>query len=257
VLVCVAFIGAAQAQTLTRGKALHLGESIQSPNGLVRLSLEHQGNGGILKLERRWRHGGTQSLWSRRFAWRPGNAPFLRMQRDGNLVLRRGDGSAAWHSDTHNKDGSRMVVQDDGNLVVYDTRNRPVWHTGTHQAVVGNAARPSWRSDSLKAGQGLRPGESVLSKDGQYQLTLQYDGNLVLYHNLKTGKVARWNSGTHGRNVDLCSMQTDGNLVLYGPRDNAVWNTKTFKRGSRLTVQNDGNLVMYGPLDEVVWHIRR
>jgi hypothetical protein len=52
-------------------------------------------------------------------------------------------------------------------------------------------------------------------------------------------------------------MQTDGNLVLYGPRDNAVWNTKTFKRGSRLTVQNDGNLVMYGPLDEVVWHIRR
>ncbi len=41
-------------------------------------------------------------------------------------------------------------------------------------------------------------------------------------------------------------MQTDGNLVLYGPSSSVVWASGTNGHpGARLVIQNDGNLVIY------------
>jgi polysaccharide biosynthesis protein PslG len=78
------------------------------------------------------------------------------------------------------------------------------------------------------------------SPDGHWDLWLQGDGNLVLYHD---GKAA-W--ATNTSTGERLSNQTDGNLVLYDKTGHALWDTKTYKKDrAHLQVQNDGNLVLY------------
>lgn len=89
------------------------------------------------------------------------------------------------------------------------------------------------------------PGLSTLvSRNGQFILVLQADGNLVLYKN--TGR-ALWASGTNGRAVQLAAMQPDGNFVIYD-FPTPLWASNTAGRpGSFLVVQDDGNVVIYQP----------
>jgi hypothetical protein len=89
----------------------------------------------------------------------------------------------------------------------------------------------------------LLPGESILSADGAYRLTLQFDGNIILYDRNTT---AIWTSGTQGTTPGELVMQADGNLVLYSPTPQPIWASGTQGHpGARLAVQTDGNLVIY------------
>jgi hypothetical protein len=86
----------------------------------------------------------------------------LDMQGDGNLVL-YGAGLVLWDSGTGGDVPDQAVMQSDGNLVIYRAE-RPVWSSGTEQT-----AR------------------------GMYTLTVQDDGNAVIYS--PAGK-ALWNTYT-------------------------------------------------------------
>ena len=100
-------------------------------------------------------------------------------------------------------------------------------------------------SDRLNPGDSLPVGGSIPSLDGGFTLTLQADGNLVLYHT--GGAPAGWATGTVGRAVTQAIMQADGNFVLNGPAG-PIWSTGTHGHpGSYLVVQNDGNVVIFGP----------
>lgn len=59
----------------------------------------------------------------------------LKMQEDGNLVLRIGTGlltgQVVWSSHTYGGSGSYCIMQDDGNLVIYNSNNQLLWATGT------------------------------------------------------------------------------------------------------------------------------
>lgn len=92
--------------------------------------------------------------------------------------------------------------------------------------------------------------DSIVSNNGQFQLVMQRDGNLVLY---KSGS-ALWASGTDGLDVEFCVMQSDGNLVLYlEGSGRAVWASGTAGNpGSFLVIQDDGNLVIYKP-NHPIW----
>jgi cell wall-associated NlpC family hydrolase len=49
-------------------------------------------------------------------------------------------------------------------------------------------------------------------------------------------------------------MQSDGNLVLYGPRG-AVWSSQTAgNAGDHAVLQGDGNLVVYGSSGQALWN---
>ncbi|MBX3400766.1 MAG: hypothetical protein KF873_18685 [Gemmataceae bacterium] len=102
-------------------------------------------------------------------------------------------------------------------------------------------------------GTALKQGESLVSPDGAYTLTLQADGNLVW----KRGDTVVWHAGTSGVKDAVCHMQADGNLVIYGSRDSrhcAVWASNTAGRaGATLACQADGNLVIYQHGKPVVW----
>lgn len=115
----------------------------------------------------------------------------------------------------------------------------------------------------LKAGEKLKPGQSIRSADGRFELTMQQDGNLVEY-DLKTN-VKVWSSNTASSGATLAYMQRDGNLVLYKTDPdslcvagkNDVWSTKTNGHGGvALTLQTNGNLTVgnaSGSGDHALW----
>jgi nucleoid-associated protein YgaU len=96
-------------------------------------------------------------------------------------------------------------------------------------------------SDTLTHGQKLVRGESLVSNNGAYTLTLQDDGNLVL---AARGK-ALWSTSTNGQDVVRAEVQPDGNFVLY-TADKPVWHSDTKgKKDVKLVLQDDRNLVLY------------
>ncbi|ONI89394.1 aqualysin [Saccharothrix sp. ALI-22-I] len=106
--------------------------------------------------------------------------------------------------------------------------------------------------DTLGRGERLNAGQSKASQSGQYRLTMQSDGNLVLY--TAAGQPV-WHTFTYGSGATHAILQSDGNLVVYTAAGVAKWHTFTYgTAANRLMVQNDGNLVLYGPNGQYFWH---
>lgn len=82
---------------------------------------------------------------------------------------------------------------------------------------------------------------------GNARLTMQTDGNLVVYD--RRNGAARWASNTVGSQATRLLFQPDDNLVLYTAGGTARWASNTYNRcGSRvplLALQEDSNLVVY------------
>ncbi len=190
----------------------------------------------------------------------------LTMQHDGNLVLRRGNGSVYWHSGTHGRHGAFATYQSEGNFVIYQ-RGRAVWHansvarrpTDIANVRLGNTGelqvgrnvdlteaydplgRLSYTNPNVKtlqAGERLTAGQSI---------TIEYDSGDII-NSQKT----------------ILTMQHDGNLVLrsntqYGGGSDevpVVWNSRTNgKPGAQAVMQYDGNFVIYHN-GRAIWNTR-
>ena len=100
----------------------------------------------------------------------------------------------------------------------------------------------------------LLKGQSLVSQNKKYQLSMQQDGNLVIYCRVSRNKPT-WSTNTH--HIAIASglrYQKDGNLVLYRFDHKAVWASHTWHEEScTLVMQNDGNLVLYGCYGKVYW----
>ena len=109
-----------------------------------------------------------------------------------------------------------------------------------------------WLGDSISGvnftrivpGRSLLAGQSVRSPNGRAQLTMQPDGNFVLYDS--HGGIPLWGSLTNGKGGTRATMQTDGNLVVYNGANQPLWASGTDRHpGAYLAVQDDGNVVVY------------
>jgi hypothetical protein len=107
------------------------------------------------------------------------------------------------------------------------------------------SAQASQGPSVLAAGQMLTAGGTLYSPGGAYRLVMQTDGNLVEYG--PSG--ALWSSNTPGSgSSNRLVMQTDGNLVMYTASGAVPFATGEVGSGSSdyLAVQDDGNVVQYG-----------
>lgn len=102
----------------------------------------------------------------------------------------------------------------------------------------------------LAPGTQLYMGQSIRSYTGKYSLTMQADGNLVMYRNDGTVRYR------FAKNGWFAAMQTDGNFVEYNGMMSPIWNSGTGGHpGSIVAVQDDGNLVVYSSGGIPLWNI--
>ncbi|MBA2226265.1 hypothetical protein [Thermogemmata fonticola] len=107
--------------------------------------------------------------------------------------------------------------------------------------------------DTLQQGESLQPGQKLVSQNGQFELVMQNDGNLVLYKVWEGAREAVWDSGSCGHPGSYCILQQDdGHFVIYNKAGKDIWANWRFG-GRKLVVQNDGNVVIYNSKGEARW----
>jgi len=96
-----------------------------------------------------------------------------------------------------------------------------------------------------------------VSPNGQFQLRMQTDGNLVL---AGPGNSLVWTTYTDGNPGAYAAMQGDGNFVIYSAAGKALW--ATHQSGGRdgtvraAVLQDDGNFVLLTRDNQIVWQSR-
>ncbi|OWA52904.1 hypothetical protein BV898_17346 [Hypsibius exemplaris] len=134
------------------------------------------------------------------------------------------------------------------------------WHpelneTGNRRGHKMHAGADNNRADSQPITK-LERGQSVASPDQSVYLTLQDDGDLVLYR--KADNLVLWASNTYMQPSDHAIMQPDGDFVLYNKNHEKLWHSRTgclngCQEGAFLVLQNDGNLVIYDDRENWLW----
>lgn len=112
-------------------------------------------------------------------------------------------------------------------------------------SAAASAASANPALSALRAGQTLPAGGTLVSQNQAYRLIMQTNGNLVEYG--PSGWM--WSSHTVGSGrANRLVMQTDGNLVMDSVSGQVPFATGEVSSGSHdsLVVQNDGNVVQYG-----------
>ena len=230
----------AENNSLSAGEVLTKGEYLLSPDAQSSLVFEESGN--VIY------YSGLKKVWETKTEGSA--ASRLIMQPDGNLVLYNNNNSPIWYSGSSgaNQGQVSLVTQPDGNLVIY-SGSVPLWSIGfTSNPNLFRSVTGEMSTSRLLTNQVIETADRV------YQLTLQPDGNLVLYENKRPIWATMTIGGNPGKNLRL---QSDGNLVLYNSSGKPVWSTKTDGRGpSRLVMQPDGNLVLYSAANSSTWDSR-
>ncbi len=107
-------------------------------------------------------------------------------------------------------------------------------------------------STKVQPGQTVQVGQTIASPNGRAQLTMQSDGNLVLYDG--NGHNSLWASDTAGKGGQVATVQPDGNFVVSDAQGKPLWASGTSGQpGAYLAVQDDGNLVVYSGTN-AAWH---
>lgn len=149
-----------------------------------------------------------------------------------------------------------LTASADTGIYAYDALGRLV---GACQMPAGNERRTEYIFDrasnrmvvrSLPVVVVIPAATSIFSSDGRFQLAMQTDGNLVVYG--PSGPL--WSSSTYGTGSNnMAVMQADGNFVIYTQAGVPVWSSQTGSNCARISMQTDGNLVIYDLSLKPIW----
>jgi hypothetical protein len=106
---------------LRAGETLTAGETLVSPNGAVKLSMQSNGNLVLVRLV------DNATLWQS-FTAQAGS--YAKMQPTGNFVVLNPSAQVLFQSNSSNST-AYVMLQSDHNLVVYTAARAPLWHTVT------------------------------------------------------------------------------------------------------------------------------
>ena len=178
----------------------------------------------------------------------------LEMQTDGNLVIYNKAEVAVWNTGTFGSQAAYAYFQADGNLVLYSATGSGVVPSPNLPTTPGPTI-PATNTNSSK----LFKGQTIYSSNGWYRLTMQNDGNLVIYN--KAGD-AVWSTLTGGTAAHYAYFQADGNLVLYdntgvNGTGNVIWKSNNgqysgvgasywrLETNGELRLYNTSNVMLY------------
>ncbi|CAN8229708.1 unnamed protein product [Cochlearia groenlandica] len=122
----------------------------------------------------------TKLIWSANRASPVSFSDKLLFQDNGNVVLRKEDGSVVWSLDNSNKNASRIELRDSGNLVVVSSNGISIWESFDHPI------------DTLITSQGFKQGMKLTSSPSLSNMTYSLEirsGDMVLSVNSLTPQV--------------------------------------------------------------------
>lgn len=90
---------------------------------------------------------------------------------------------------------------------------------------------------ALLKGDELKRGEWISSKNKEFFLLMENDGNLVLKYSNQIGIF--WQTKTNGFG-DRLVMELSGDLVLYDQNKSILWHSNTTEIGSFFYIRDDG-----------------
>jgi len=171
------------------------------------------------------------------------------LHRDYKLVLYGKHEEPLWaiHPEVKQQTFDPILhMQDDGNLVLYHGAHL-IWESKTAQFDVKVVFR-----HTLYPNIRFLSGYRLTSTNGLYYLTLQNDGNLVLYR--ATGQPL-WATNTPGSSASELVIRYDYSLTLTDTLGRVLWifNQKRGTAMPRLEVLDDGNLVFIDGRGDILW----
>ena len=214
---------AAATESKFQGR-LAAGQSIQSPDGKYTLVMQADGN--LVEYA-----PGGQPI----FATETSGNNYAFMQADGNLVVYRNNRTPLWATDTDGNGHASLTLDDRGYLDIAQAKTGKTLWRGNFRMLPGQTLTPTT--------------PQIFSKNGQYKLTMQADGNLVEYR--PDGEVL-FSPNVFGRG-NRAVMQRDGNLVVYNSQGRPLWASDTAGyNGAFLQLRNDGRLLLLND-SHVIW----
>jgi hypothetical protein len=240
-----------KCETLIPSMVLLPEEAVNSTNGLIYL---HLTTGGNLILNRR---SDNYTIWRsiRPMLIVPNSSKECLLQADGNLVVYDKNNNRQWASNTLGNPGAVLTVDDTESMRIHKD-DLTFWGFWSHGATLENMP-----NDSVS----LESGSKFLPEDTLYfgnRMVNQYhtDGNGSTLENGSRPVVGR----LHSKNKAVyLTMQSDGNLVLYRNTnvfndsvDHPIWSTNTFRWKEPVlecVMQKNGDLVLYDQKHKIMW----
>ena len=227
--------------TIVEGQTLASGGVLTTRSGAFTATMGTDGNFRVTSAQ------GT-TVWSTQTSV-PGST--LRLGTTGTLQVKAPNGSVQWQSTGVGPGYERIVLGNDGILRSISGSYSGAERTNTDTVLWQSTGTAPSGGDRLTPGQSLRYRESLESANGTYRLSMQSDGNLVLYN----GNRAIYQSGTRDSSGSAkLSFQGDGNLVIYGAGGSVLKNYAINGRGGVVfKVQDDGVLRVSTATDKTVY----
>jgi hypothetical protein len=223
------------------GEILKTNGTLTSPNG--RFIFRNQEDGNFVLYDKNFEN---RVVWASKTDIAEEDEREIRwiiIQPDGNAVMTNsGDKSVKWSSKTGGRGNqtSVFILQDDGNAVIISDEKQ-IWQTDTRQRSSAEEKMP------LKAGERLKPYDTMTSADGRFRLIMQGDCNLVLYDTEDNNR-ALWssNSATNYYTKFSFLVSNDGNLLVWDEKNGRIWATDTAGKGDQtavLQIRSNGTLL--------------
>lgn len=106
----------------------------------------------------------------------------------------------------------------------------------------------------LQSGESLLAGQSITSPDGNFQLTIEPNGNVVM-RGAGSSSLPLWDTDTDGYPGGRLTMTNAGNLAVVH-RGAVVWETGTAGGAASAKLRNDANLVVLSHAGDFLWDRR-
>jgi RHS repeat-associated protein len=221
--------------TLSSGQTLLAGQHLVSSDGAYRAEMQGDGNFVVY-------NSSNQPIWASGTNNQPGLT--LTLGSGGDLALNDNSGNPVWQTYTNPSSNDTLTMQTDGNLVLKDGTGVALW------ASKGGVTYPDLGS-TLNAGSTLQDGQTMWSPTRQYRVTMQTDGNLVIY---TAGGSPVWGSGTNPHSGLMLTLQNSGELGIHDNYGTVKWTSYTSPSSEdTLTLQDDGDLVLKEGTGTLLW----
>ncbi|KAJ3239806.1 hypothetical protein HDU81_005304 [Chytriomyces hyalinus] len=155
-------------------------------------------------------------------------------------------GDTIWSANKHGKTATQFCLLQDGTFGLYYNDEKNVWKPKSascgERVGVMKKNFEGLKVQCLQRGGLIRRCQSMQA--GDYRVTMQDDGNFVLYR--VSDDQPQWDTASPGTYGKHFVYQYDGNVVLYDNTGASLWSTDTSKVPSTdLCIQPDGNFVLY------------